>query len=87
MKYMSTYTHTNTPEGGGALPLPQSEGHVLSDGVSFPPADEAVQPLKRFQGPVLYVLGLPGSAIPLINAAWVPTSLCGPVPAVGLPWL
>lgn len=56
-----------------SFPLSQSGCHVLSDGVSSPPADEPAEPLKAFQGPVAYVLGLPGSAIPLINAAWVPT--------------
>lgn len=72
----TTHSPTHIPEsvwGGEALYLLQSECHVLSDGVSSPPADEPVAPLKPFQSPVVYVPGLPGSATPLINAAWVPT--------------
>lgn len=54
------------------LSLPQSGCHVLSDRFSFPPTDEPVKLLKSFQGLVVYMLGLPASAIPLINATSVP---------------
>lgn len=71
-----THARTRAREsawGGEALSLPWSGCHVLSDGVSSPPADEPVEALKTFQEPVVYVVGLPGFAIPLINAAWLPT--------------
>lgn len=55
------------------LSLFYSGCRVLSDGVSSPLADESFEPLMPFQDPVVYVLGLPGFAIPFINAAWVPT--------------
>lgn len=69
-------THARESAWGGdalSLSLSWSGCHVLSDGVSSPPADEPVEALKTFQEPVVYVVGLPGFAIPLINAAWLPT--------------
>lgn len=67
-------SYTNNTVHGEVLSLSSQSGcHVLSDGVSSLPADEPVEPLKPFLGLVGYVLGLPGSAVPLINAAWVPT--------------
>lgn len=61
----NTFTHM--------LPHTRSGCHVLSDEVSFLPADEPVKPLKPFQGLMVYGLRLPGSAITLINAALVHT--------------
>lgn len=45
MKYIFTHTHTPERRWGEDLPLPQSKCHVLSDGVSFPPADPAFEAL------------------------------------------
>lgn len=46
MKYMST--HTPEVRWGAALPLPQRKCHVLSDGVSFLPAFEALPGPRAF---------------------------------------
>lgn len=58
---------------GGEAPSFGVRAMSCQMGLVPPPADEPVGSLKPVQGPVVYVLGLPASAIPLINAAWVPT--------------
>ena len=82
--------HTHTAEsawGGEALSLPQSGCHVLSDGVSSPPADEPVEPLKPFQGPVVFTcLGCQVLPSPSLMQHGCPLNLFVSAPLVSLPW-